>query len=268
RLAIILVVACGAPKPASAPPPVAAPVADKPAPPPPPTPAEAFLAECRAPLDGAKKVLHGLHVRKDTPGPAALLEELNEVSRLASNAGNRAGLYKSVHPDKTVRDAASTCEQEVQQFVSELMLDRDIYGLIKSADISQLDAEARRLIATTLRDYRRAGVDLDDVKRARIKAIDDEITQLAQQFQRGVAEDTRHIEVTDPARLAGLPPDWIAAHKPDANGVIKISTDYPDYIPFIAHADDDDLRKQLYIQFKLRGSAHNEGYLEKVLMLR
>jgi len=265
RLAILVVCACGAPKspPVALPvePPVAVPNAVPPPAPSPPTPAEAFLVRCRTPLDAAKVALRTLPT-------GDVLDGLNEVARFASNAANLAGLIKSVHPDKTVRGAAETCEQEVQAFVSELMLDRNVYELVKRVDTTKLDADAKRFVATTLRDYRRAGVDLDDAKRARIKAIDDEITQLAQKFQQGVAEDTRYIEVKDPARLAGMPADWIAAHKPDANGVIRISTDYPDFIPFIAHADDDDLRKQLYIEFQLRGSAHNEEYLAKILALR
>jgi Zn-dependent oligopeptidase len=272
-LAIAVVIACGTPKKAPAPPtpepapPVATPEA-KPPPPPPPTPAEAFLAECRAPLRAAWEAHRALVNHKESPSDADILDGLNEVARFASNAGNKAGLIKAVHPDKTVRDAANVCEQEVQKFVSELMLDKAVYDLVAHVETSKLDAEAKRFVATTLRDYRRAGVDLDDAKRARIKAIDDEVTQLAQKFQQGVAEDTRYIEVKDPARLGGMPADWVAAHKPDANGVIKISTDYPDYIPFIAHADDDDLRKQLYIQFRLRGSAHNDEYMQKVLELR
>ncbi|HEV7556413.1 MAG TPA: M3 family metallopeptidase, partial [Kofleriaceae bacterium] len=273
---LVLAAACGGPsKPIPAPtappePPVAMPVA-------PPSPAvteqapplaDRFLTECRAPIAEAQRTLAALKAVKTGRSTEDVLEGYNEISRFAANAGNLAGLMKNVHPDKAVREAAQTCESEVQKFLTNLLLDRDVFDMFKAIDPKPLDADTKRYVAFTLRDYHRQGVDLDDAKRTRIREIEDEITQLGQKFEAGIAEDTRYIEIKDPARLGGMPADWIAAHKPDAQGVIKISTDYPDYIPFMAHASDDDLRKQLYVQFRLRGSAHNEEYLGKILVLR
>ena len=66
----------------------------------------------------------------------------------------------------------------------------------------------------------------------------------------------------------GKSSDSPTAPSTPAAGTIKISTDYPDYIPFMTYAADDDLRRQLYIQFQSRAAAHNEGILGKVLALR
>jgi len=123
-------------------------------------------------------------------------------------------------------------------------------------------------VAHTLRDYRRAGVDKPPEIRARLKQIDDELTKLGQRFSKNISEDVRSIEVSDPARLAGLPPDFIAAHAPGADGKIRITTDYPDYNPFMTYADDDELRRQLYIAFRSRGDRNNETILCSILKLR
>jgi thimet oligopeptidase len=74
--------------------------------------------------------------------------------------------------------------------------------------------------------------------------------------------------VTDPARLAGLPQDFIASHPPDAGGLIRITTDYPDYNPFMTYAMDDELRRDLYIKFRSRGDQQNEDVLHDILKLR
>ncbi len=279
RLALILAVAaCGGSKPETrpAPPPPPAPtpvVVEKPAPQADmvaqlPTAEGEFLSDCRAQLATARGELEQLVAATGPRTVDTTLEMFNELSRNAGNAAERAGLWHEVHPDPKVREAARTCEQEVQKFTSALLLDRRVFDAIKAVDVSKADPETQRMAFLTLRDYQRAGVALDDAKRERIKVIDDATTKLGQEFEKNVAEDTRYLEIVDAAKLAGLPADWIAAHKPDASGVIKISTDYPDYIPFISYAQDDDAKKQLYIKFRSRGDAHNEELLGKLLVLR
>ncbi len=278
KLAVLLLLAaCGGSKPSPAPAPTpvdpalptpAEPVGVKPqdAPVPTPTapgPAEdaAFLAECRATLAQAQALVPAVTSAKT-------LEPFNELMRFVYNSANMAGLAHQVHPDKAVRDAGITCEQEVQTFLSDLLLDKRVYDAIKAVDVSKADAQAKRFQAITLRDFRRAGVELSDAQRARIKQIDDETTKLGQEHATNIAGDTRYLELTDPKRLEGLPADYIAAHKPDANGVIRISTDYPDYVPFVTYANDDAARKDIYKLFRSRGDANNEAVLQKLLVLR
>jgi thimet oligopeptidase len=232
------------------------------------TPEAAWLAQCKAPIDTAKQGVTAILAVSGVRTVDNTLEPFNEVSRNLNNAGNWAHLHSEVNPDAKIREAARTCEQDVQTFASDLLLDLRIYTAIKSADLSAADANTKRFVTMTLRDFQRAGVELDDAGRNRIKQIDQEVTTLGQQFMKNIADDVRYVDVSDPAKLAGLPQDWVAAHKPDAKGVIKISTEYPDYIPFITYADDDELKKQLYIAFRSRGDAKNEGLLQQVLTLR
>jgi len=227
-----------------------------------------FSAECMGWLNKAQAIVPTIVDVKDPRSIANTLEPFNQLSMFAYNAGNMAGLAREVHPDAGVREAATACEREVQKFVSELLLDRRVFDAMNAVDVKAADADTKRFHMITLRDYRRAGVALDETKRTRIKAIDDEMTQLGQEHSANIAGDTRYLEVKDAARLAGMPADWIAAHKPDKDGTIKISTDYPDYIPFSTYATDDELRKQLYIKFRSRGDAKNEPVLQKLLVLR
>ena len=228
----------------------------------------AFLEECRGHLAKSKGEHQKLLDVKDKRTIDNTFETFNELSRHASNAGAMASLFQAVSPDAKIRDAARTCESEVQQFISEVLLDRRVYDALVAVDAKAADANTKRFAMITLREYKRAGVALDDDKRTRIKQLDDEMTKLGQTIQKNIAEDTRFVEVTDVKRLAGMPQDWIDAHKPDAKGVIKISTDYPDYVPLQTYAEDDALRKDLYIKFKSRGDKENESLLQKLLVLR
>jgi len=228
---------------------------------------ERFTTQCLAGLRRAQALRPQI-----TSGAARTvdetLERYNELLTAASASNALAGLMSEVHPDEAIRDAARECEQEVSRFYSDLALDREMYDALAAVEVSDADAETQRFLAHTLRDYRRAGVDKPPEVRARLKQIDEELTKLGQSFSKNIAEDVRAIEVTDPARLAGLPPDFIAAHPPDRDGKIRITTDYPDYNPFITYATDDPLRHKLYVAFRSRGDQHNEATLREILKLR
>ena len=196
------------------------------------------------------------------------LDRYNQLLTAASASNALAGLMSEVHPDEAIRDVARECEQEVSRFYSDLALDREMYDALAAVEVSGADADTQRFHHHTLRDYRRAGVDKSPEVRARLKAIDEELTKLGQQFSKNISEDTRVLEITDAKRLAGLPADFIASHPPDKNGVIRVTTDYPDYNPFMTYAQDDDLRRKLYIAFRSRGDAQNEAVLRTILGLR
>ncbi len=228
---------------------------------------ERFTVEC---LEGLRRAqqLRSEIVSAPSRTIEDTLSHYNQLLLAASASNALAGLYSEVHPEESIRDAARECEQEVSKFYSELALDLDMYAALSAVDVTAADAATQRFAAHTLRDYRRAGVDRPPEIRERLKKIDEELTRLGQQFGKTISEDVRSIAITDPARLAGLPADFIAAHPPDANGVIRITTDYPDYNPFMTYAADDALRRELYIVFRSRGAGVNEATLCEILKLR
>ena len=246
-------------------------VATQPAPPAadlaPPRDLAAELADaCHAELAAAQTSLDTLLAVSGAHTLDNTLEAFNDVERHLNNAGERGGLWKEVHPDPKVREVARTCVEESQKAQSALLVDRRVYDAIKSLDVKGADAETQRVVTLTLRDYHLAGVDLDDAKRKRINELDEQMSKVGIEFDKNIAEDTRSIDV-DPKRLGGLPPDWVAAHKVH-DGVVTITTDYPDFVPVQTFATDDDVRKQLYIKYISRGDAHNEDVLEQLLVLR
>ena len=224
--------------------------------------AERFSTECLAGLRRAEALRPKVIAAK-----ADTLSLYNELLLSASASNALAGLMSEVHPDEAIREAARTCEQEISRFYSDLALDRGMYDALAAVDLAVADADTRRFVSHTLRDYRRAGVDQSEAVRDRLKAIDEELTKLGQQFSKNISEDVRSIATTV-ARLDGLPEDFIAAHPPDASGVVRITTDYPDYNPFMTYANDDQLRKELYVAFRSRGDQANEAVLRDILSLR
>jgi len=227
--------------------------------------AEAFRTGCLEGLRRAQALRAEILAAPRTIDGA--LDLYNQLLTAASASNLQAGLMSEAHPEEAIRDAARECEQEVARFYSDLWLDREVYEVLAAVDVSGADPDTRRFLAHTLRDYRRAGVDRSDEVRARLAQLDEELTKLGQQFAKNISEDVRSIEA-EPSRLAGLPPDFLAAHPPNERGRVTITTDSPDYNPFMMYAADDELRRQLYVAFRSRGDQHNEGVLREILKLR
>ena len=102
--------------------------------------------------------------------PWPRLQAFDTALLVGGDTEARAGLAEQTHPDKAMRDAAQVCEQEGSSVLTDISLDKDMYNVLASLDGSKLDAAGTYFFRTTLRDYRRAGVDRDDATRAKIKA--------------------------------------------------------------------------------------------------
>ncbi len=258
--------ACGGAE--KAPPPPTPKPAVKPAKKAPPSNAELLRSRCDKNLQAAKGARNALVARKGAERTlAATLADLNEMQIALTNAEAESSLWRSVHPDAPTREVAAKCEQETAALSTKLSLDRELYEVFSGFAGKGETAQEQRLVRKTLQDFKRSGVDKDEATRTKIKGLNDEIVKVGQSFMKTIIKDRRTIKV-DPAALDGLPADWIAAHKPDAEGKVTVSTDYPDYIPFMTYSNSDAARKEMYTVYRNRGTPANDASLKKLLALR
>ncbi|HEX8792673.1 MAG TPA: M3 family metallopeptidase [Polyangiaceae bacterium] len=274
-LALVLAAACSPANDAM--PPAQAPVAPAPAsasapaastpPPAPKTDADAFLDECHGHIDAARALVAQILASKDPRTVQSTLEPYNTLSIHLSNAGNKAGTLSQVHPDPAFRAAAEQCVKDVSSYSTEISQNPDLYAAIKAVDISGADDVTKRMVAHTLLDFRRTGVDRDEATRKHLKDLSDEMTATGLEFDKNIREDVHSVKL-DPKQLAGLPDDYVKAHAPGADGKVTITSDYPDYIPFRKYAEDAQARKALYVEFLNRGYPKNDDVLHKLLRER
>lgn len=199
--------------------------------------------------------------------PLELLDGYDEAMAVLDNVGNRIDLVAVTHPDAAMRDAADTAKQDIAKVRTDISLDRGLYDVLSSLDVSDEDAPTRHYVATTLRDFRRAGVDRDDATRARVRQLQEELVSVGQDFDRNIRADSR-TESLPPEALTGLPEDYVRAHPPGADGLVVISTEYPDYVPFQAYSTDADAREKLWRKFRQRGYPANTAVLHRMISLR
>jgi thimet oligopeptidase len=221
---------------------------------------DARLGHARALLDrlvaasGARTIENTLRVFDD------LQLEIDAV-------GQQAQLIQSVHPDATMRETAEKVSQRVSAFNTEVSLNRGAFDAVRALDVAKADAETRYYVTRLLRDFRLAGVDKDEATRKRIQALRDQLTELGQAFDRNIRTDLRTVK-TDPRELEGLPRDYIARHTPDANGQITLTIDYPDSLPIFSYAQNEDLRKRMFMEYNNRAYPGNIAVLDQLIARR
>ncbi len=200
-------------------------------------------------------------------GSTATLTLWNGVNLALSNAFAVASLLANVHPEEPVRSRGEKAEQDAQKLQTDISLDRDLYEVLAAVDDAELDADARRVLTLSLRDFRRAGVDQDDAVRARVRELSERQTELAQQFSKNIRDGVRSI-LLDPAQLEGLPEDFVESHRPGADGRVVVTTEYPDYVPYMTFGKDRAARADLLMEYRNRAWPENDTLLRELLELR
>jgi thimet oligopeptidase len=214
----------------------------------------------------ARSLVEGL--RNDPPRePLEVLRVWNDAQTALSNAASVGSLFSEVHPDEAVRERAESVAQQVQKLDTDLGLDTGLYAVLAGLDMSGLDADAARVLERTLRDFRRSGVDQDETTRDRLRELSERAILLSQEFSKNIREDVRSIRLT-PDRLAGMPKDWVDAHPVDDEGLVTVTTDYPDVVPFRTFARDARARRDLVTEFLTIAWPANDRVLQEIFAVR
>jgi len=234
---------------------------------------ETLNAFCTQRMEGVQKIRKSIaDLAIQTDSNLTWDQTFGALDQLVHNLqliGGIAELMSVTHPETPVRDAAKTWSPKISEFVTEFYMDKDLYTVFKKASSSlNLEKENhKRLVEDTLRDYRRNGLDLPPEKQTRLRELNEKITKVGQDFESNLASAVGSIEIK-PEQLEGLAENFKASHKPGENGLIKITTQTPDRMPFMKYAKDRAAAKQLYIQSNIRAKDTNLPLLDEILQLR
>jgi thimet oligopeptidase len=227
---------------------------------------EAWLADrCTDELARAESLVADL--KSGGHGSQQALRLWNDVNVALANAFAVSSLLSNVHPDEAVRSRGERAEQDAHRLLTEIGLDRALFDVLAAVDPEDLDDGGRRVLSLSLRDFRRAGVDQDKSVRARIRELNERETLVAQEYSKNIRDGVRTITL-DAAQLEGLPEDYLEAHPAGDDGKVVISTEYPDYVPYMTFGRDRDARARLLHEFLNRAWPENDALLRELLELR
>lgn len=232
-----------------------------------PADAAAISRRCDAYLAEIARRQKGLEGESGPATVSGTLQRYDDINALIIAAAGEFALYREVAADAPRREAGSACEVRISAANTALNLSRRVFDRLKAIDTRKADAATRLYLERSLGGFERAGVALPPAQRRTAQELQDKISAAGAAFDREIANG-RKVVSADPAELAGLPADFIAAHKPGADGKVAISTDYPDLFPVLTYAKSEALRRRLYEANLTRAYPANDANLRAMLDLR
>ena len=139
---------------------------------------------------------------------------------------------------------------------SEIALNDGLFKRVKAVyekrDSLGLRADQMRLLTEMYKDFERAGANLPADKKEELKKVNAELSALQLTSGQNILKETAAytLVVEKEEDLAGLTPDQIAeaasrAEKAGQSGKWFFGLDNPSIMPFLANADNRELRKQM-----------------------
>ena len=183
----------------------------------------------------------------------------------------------SVVNNPELREAYNDNLVKITDFYSDLAQDERLYAkyraIQKSSEFAELNSAQQKIINNEVRDFKLGGAELPADKKARFKAINEELSKLAAKFEENVLDTTNEYALyeADKTRLAGIPEDVLQtakkAAKTDKKEGFKFTLHFPSYIPVLQYADNRELRETLYRAYATRASEFGEAKFDNTSII-
>ena len=196
---------------------------------------------------------------------------LDDLTYEASNAVNKATIIKETNTNAAMRTAAENAVKAFQDWVVGIDYREDVYKAIKAfADTHpKLSGEDEKLLNETLRDYRRAGLELPPDQRKEVEQLRKELSKLGTDFDTNIVSASAPVIFTK-ADLDGLPESFLVSPgvKTGDDAYTVMANVTWQYNTVEENAKSEATRKQLYLVRETLAKDKNVSVLNEILALR
>jgi oligopeptidase A len=196
---------------------------------------------------------------------------LDDLTYQANNAANRATIIKETNTNAAMRTAAENAVKAFQDWAVGIDYREDVYKAIKAfADTHpKLSGEDEKLLNETLRDYRRAGLELPPDQRKEVEQLRKELSKLGTDFDTNIVSASAPVIFTK-ADLDGLPESFFVSPgvKTGDDAYTVMANVTWQYNTVEENAKSEATRKQLYLVRETLAKDKNVSVLNQMLALR
>lgn len=237
-------------------------------------------------LSESRDVIEKLVAETSSPSWENFVEPLEHIQNRLERVWGPVSHLDAVNNADDWHQAYTSCLQQITEFHTQMGQNKGLFtkfsALGDSDDYQQYSLAQKKVIANALRDFRLSGIDLDESNQQTYKEISQQLSQLSSQFGHNVLKSSQAWSkwIEDKALLSGLPDTamgllaQLAEQKSHPNGWL-VTLDFPSYLAVMTHADNRDLREEVYRAFATRASEmaqdtqyDNSQLMAEILKLR
>lgn len=197
------------------------------------------------------------------------IQALDKLGFEISLTDNRLSVIKETSTDAALREAATSGLKELEEWMVGLDYREDVYKAIKTfADTApKLEGEDARLLSETVREYRRAGLDLPKAQRDEVERMRKTLTGLTTDFESNITMAQKPVKFSR-AEFDGVPESFLEQTRTGDDEFTVMANITWHYLTVEENARKEATRKKLLIEHDNLARQENLPLLEKILPLR
>ena len=194
---------------------------------------------------------------------------LDDLGFQLARTDNRLSLIEETSTNAAMRDQAADSLKKLESWMVGIDYREDVYRAMKAyADTKPaLAGEDAKLLFETMRDYRRAGLDLPKSDRDEVERMRKELSNLSTDFEENIEKAKKSLKFTK-AELEGVPDDFLKQTKTgDDEYTVMVNITWH-YLTVMENAKNEDTRKRLMFERDNLAREQNIPLLQRILVLR
>jgi peptidyl-dipeptidase Dcp len=230
---------------------------------------------------GMKKELEEMEIIASNPEPPTFentIVAMEKSGRLLERTASVFYNLTSAHTNEEIQKIQKKMAPKLAAHSDNILLNADLYERVKTLydkrDKLDLDQAEIKLLEDTHRDFIRAGAQLSEDEKQRMREINERISELTTQFQENLLKLTqeRSVLVDDAEKLDGLSEDRIAAASEAASDAghdnkYLLTITNTTRVPILKELNNRALRKRVWEASAFRGIGQDGGIDNRPIIL-
>jgi oligopeptidase A len=175
----------------------------------------------------------------------------------------------SVTNSKDTQKAYEESIPLLSKFSSEMAQNEKLFKKIEQ--IKTNDAEEKRVLENSIKDFILSGINLPKEKKDRLEEISLKLSELSNQFSQNLLDATNNYEliIEDIKDVQGVPQSDIDLAKEirDDKEVYRFTLQMPSYLAYMTYGESREYRKELYKAYSTRAK-DNGAVIDQILKLK
>ena len=230
---------------------------------------ENYLPACREAMKIHNKEIDAIIYNKDEATFENTIETIEASGLLLNRITNTFFAVSSANTNDVLKETRKIISPELAAHRDDIKLNTELFNRIKSVysqrETLDLEAEELFLLEETYKKYVRAGVNLEEKKKDRLKAINKRLSELSTKFGDNLLDETNDFElyVSDKNDLGNMSVSLMASSAEEAKkrgrkSGWSFTLQRPSINPFLQTSTNREYREKLFQGYALRGDNDNE----------